>query len=163
MGLFKSKKGSIISELFQVSKEVGALTKGNMVDVALYDEYLEIKQMFPKQEITLKYEKITDVFFGNQEEIIEKKKSVIGRAAVGGLLFGGAGAVVGAVSGSGTKEKKVISRMFIISYKNASGDDDFLAFEDTRMFKGKKLSLKLMELCGMSAEQPSAKEGKIEL
>ena len=162
MGLFKSKKGSIISEMFQVSKEVGALTKGNLVDVALYDDYLEIKQMFPKQEITLKYEKITDVFFGNQEEIIEKNKSVIGRAAVGGLLFGGAGAVVGAMTANGKKEKKVISRMFIISYKNASGEDDFLAFEDTRMYKGKKLAATLAEIIGVSID-PKKADKSIEL
>ena len=36
-----------------------------------------------------------------------KEKSVVGRAVVGGLLFGGAGAVVGAVSGANPKEKNV--------------------------------------------------------
>jgi len=40
-------------------------------------------------------------------EIAEKNKSVIGRAIVGGILTGGIGAVVGGVSGVGTKKEKV--------------------------------------------------------
>ena len=76
-----------------------------MVDIALYDDHLIIKGGISKQEITLNYNQITDVFYGYKTEMVEQNKSVIGRAVAGGLLFGGVGAVVGAVSGTGSKEK----------------------------------------------------------
>ena len=40
------------------------------------------------------------------KQITEEDKSVAGRAIVGGLVFGVAGAVVGGMSGMGTKKKK---------------------------------------------------------
>lgn len=150
MGFFKSKKGSIISEYFMLLEDVGQLRQENMVNVVLHDEYLELSAPMAKTPITLDYAQITDVFYGAETEIIKKSKSPIGRAIAGGLLFGGAGAVVGAVSGSGTKEKKVSKIYFIISYTSAAGEDRFLKFEDTRVFKGVKLSKELKKLCGIS-------------
>lgn len=141
MGFFKSTKGSIISDYFRLTQDLAQLKADNMYDVALYDEYLEIGA-----KVKLKYDQITDVYYGLQTEIAEKSKSVIGRAVAGGLLFGGVGAVVGAVSGSGTKEIKNKKFMFIISYKSSSGEDAFISFEDTRMYKGVKVANKLKEL-----------------
>jgi hypothetical protein len=46
------------------------------------------------------------VFYGIETEIKAEEKSSIGRALTGGVLFGGVGAIVGAVSGVGTKQKK---------------------------------------------------------
>lgn len=149
MGFLKSKKGSIISEYFMLLEDVGQLRRENMVNVVLYDDYLELSAPMAKTPITLDYAQITDIFYGAETEIIKKSKSPIGRAVAGGLLFGGVGAVVGAVSGSGTKDKKVTKIYFIISYTSAGGEDRFLKFEDTRVFKGVKLSKKLKELCGI--------------
>jgi hypothetical protein len=154
MGFFKSKKGSIISEYFKLLKDVGGLGADNAVEVALYDDYLTLKNLMVKQPITLNYSQITDVFYGNVTEIQEKNKSVIGRAVTGGLLFGGVGAMVGAVSANGKKEKKVTKLMFIISYTSSKGEESFLEFEDTRMYKGKKLSKQLQELCNITPKEP---------
>ena len=106
MGFLKSTKGSIISDYFKLTDTLGVYSSGDMVDVALYDNHLIIKSPILKQEIKLNYEQITDVFYGLETEVIEKNKSVIGRAVAGGLLFGGVGAVVGGISGTGTKTKK---------------------------------------------------------
>lgn len=152
MGFLKSKKGSIISDYFQTVEQIGNFGPGNMLDVALYEDHLTISSPASKQEITLNYNQITDVSYGTQTQIVEKNKSVIGRAIGGGLLFGGVGAIVGAVSGSGTKEKKEHHFYFIISYKSQDGDDKFLQFEDTRLYKGKKVANKLKELCNISDE-----------
>lgn len=152
MGFFKSKKGSIISDHFKALQDIGAIRMDDMADVALYEDHLELKNMLTKQPITLQYEQITDVYYGKETEIVEKDKSVIGRAVVGGLLFGGVGAVVGGVSGTGKKETKVSRFLFVISYKASSGEDDFLQFEDTRLYKGPKLAKQLKELCGMEDE-----------
>ena len=40
-----------------------------MLDVALYDDHLTIKSPVLKQEISLNYSQITDVFYGYQTEI----------------------------------------------------------------------------------------------
>jgi hypothetical protein len=44
--------------------------------------------------------------------------------------------------------------MFIVSYTSSKGDECFLQFEDTRLYKGKKLSKKLQELCGITPKEP---------
>lgn len=150
MGFFKSTKGSLISDYFKVTDNLGVYKDGDMVDVALYDDYLIIKSPILKQEIRLNYNQITDVFYGLETEIVEKNKSVIGRAVTGGLLFGGVGAVVGGISGTGTKTKKERHFYFIISYTSSAGEDKFIQFEDTRLYKGVKVANKLKELCNIS-------------
>lgn len=155
MGFLKSKKGSIISDYFKTVDKIGNLGANNMVEVALYEDRLTISSPMIKQEITLNYNQITDVSYGTQTQIVEKNKSVIGRAIGGGLLFGGIGAIVGAVSGSGVKEKKEHHFYFIVSYTSQDGEDKFLQFEDTRLYKGQKLSKKLKELCSISDEIPT--------
>lgn len=153
MGIFSSKKGSIISEPFKLLESVGQLQKDLAIEVALYDDYLELSVPFMKKTpITLKYAQITDVFYGLQTEVVEKSKSPIGRAVAGGLLFGGVGAVVGAVSGTGKKEKKVSKFYFIISYTSSTGEEKLLQFEDTRLYKGRKLANQLKELVGIPTE-----------
>lgn len=148
MGFFANKKGSIISEYFMILEDVAQYKAGNMINVVLHDDHLELSVPIPKtQPITLRYSQITDVYYGFETEIVEKSKSVIGRAAAGGLVFGPVGAVVGAISGTGKKEKEELHRLFIVSYHSSNGEDKFLRFEDTRCFKGYKLSNKLKELC----------------
>lgn len=148
MGFLKSKKGSIISDYFKLIENVASFSKGNMYEVALYDDHLEVISL-QKQKLLLNYDQITDVFYGMETEIVNKPKSVIGRAAVGGLLFGTAGAIVGAISGNDTKSTKERHFYFIISYKNSDGQDSYLQFEDTRLYKGLKLSKKLKDLANV--------------
>jgi len=153
MGFFRSTKGSIISDSFHALDDIAQIKAGLMVDVALYSDHLGLTVPFiSKEPITLNYSQITDVFYGLETEIVEKDKSPIGRAIVGGLLFGKAGAVVGAVSGTGTKKKKERHFLFIISYISSQGEEKFLKFEDTRLYKGRKVAMKLKELCGISSE-----------
>ena len=124
-----------------------------MYDVALYDDYLNIKLCFGKQEAKLNYNQITDVFYGMETEIIQKEKSPIGSAFVGGLLFGGAGAVVGAVSGSTPKTKKENHFYFIITYLSSDGEEKIIQFEDTRLYRGSKVAKKLKELCDVKVPE----------
>lgn len=151
MGFFRSKKGSIISDYFQLHEDFAGFAKGYMYDVALYDDHLEITSL-QKKKLLLNYNQITDVFYGYEAELIEKPKSVIGRALVGGAIFGGAGAVIGAVSGTGTKTEEKIHRYFIISYTSSDNEDKYISFEDTRMYKGHKLSKKLKELAHIESD-----------
>lgn len=154
MGFFKSKKGSIISDNFKLIENVASFSKGYMYEVALYEDHLEVISL-QKKKLLLNYNQITDVFYGMETELISKPKSAIGRAAIGGLLFGNTGAVVGAISGSGTKEVKERHFYFIVSYQSSEGVDGYLQFEDTRLYKGLKLSQKLKELSGVHTETGS--------
>lgn len=38
---------------------------------------------------------------------------------------------------------------FIISYKSSVGEDEFIQFEDTRKYKGRKVATKLKEMCNI--------------
>lgn len=151
MGFLRSTKGSIISDYFQLQEDIAGFSKGYMYDVALYDDHLEITSM-QKRKMLLNYDQITDVFYGFETELVEKPKSVIGRAAVGGILFGGVGAIVGATSGTGTKTEKELHRCFIISYTSSDGEDKYIQFEDTRKYKGNKLYKKLKDLAHIESE-----------
>ncbi len=56
------------------------------------------------------------------ESFFKKDKSIIGRGLVGGLLLGPAGAIVGGMSGFGTKEAK----MYILTIKYAEKNNDLV-------------------------------------
>lgn len=152
MGFFKSKKGSVISDYFQLQEDIAGYSKGYMYEVALYDDHLEIIPLSKQNKLLLNYNQITDVFYGGKTELIQKPKSVIGRALVGGMIFGGTGAVIGAVSGTGMKTEKKTHLYFIISYTSSDGEDKYIQFEDTRMYKGLKLSKKLKELAHIESK-----------
>ncbi len=51
-----------------------------------------------------------------QEELTKMDKSVIGRAVVGGLILGPLGAIVGGMSGIGSKEKFINKQYFVINF-----------------------------------------------
>ena len=153
MGFFTKTKGSIISDSFMLIEDHANLKAKLMYDVALYDDYLNVKLCFGKQEAKLNYSQITDVFYGMETEITQKEKSPIGRAFVGGLLFGGVGAVVGAVSGSNPKIKKERHFYFIITYTSSNGEEKIIQFEDTRLYKGAKVAKKLKELCNVQVPE----------
>lgn len=147
MGFLRSTKGSIISDYFQLQEDIAGFSKGYMYDVALYDDHLEITSM-QKRKLLLNYDQITDVFYGGKTELIQKPKSVIGRAVVGG-------AIVGAASGTGTKTGKKTHLYFIISYTSSDGEDKYIQFEDTRIYKGLKLSKRLKELAHIESAPTS--------
>lgn len=157
MGFLRSKKGSIISDYFSIETDLSQFKKGNAVDVALFPDHLELQNAVGnKDTATLAYSQITDIFYGSKTQLQLKEKSPIARAFAGRLLFGSTGALVGALSGLGKKEKKVRKFFFIIRYMTADGQEVFLPFEDTRLYKGPKVAAKLRELCGIERVQKQA-------
>jgi hypothetical protein len=157
MGLFSKDEDLIIKGNFKLLEEVGGLPKENMYTVKLYNDKLTISAPLIKTTVELNYNQITDVFHGYETEITTQNKSSIKRALVGGLLFGGIGAVVGAVDGTGTKEKKKIHLCFIISYTSSSGEEAYIQFEDVNLYKGNILAKKLKELCHIEDVKPNDK------
>lgn len=153
MGFFFSKKGSIVSDYFEVTENQSVFRAGEMCEVAVYDDRLELSGTLSKNKATLPMNRVTDVYWGIETEIASKNKSVIGRAVAGGLLFGGMGAIVGAVSGVQPKQIKKNRTVFIISYTSSDGQDNFLQFEDTRNYKGYKVYTKIRDRLPVQSPQ----------
>lgn len=86
----------------------------------------------------------------SQEELSKTDKSVIGRAVFGGLILGPLGAIVGGMSGIGSKEKFVNKHYLVINYwdietKSAqtlliSGDKTLIQVFIKRSEKEKKIN-----------------------
>ena len=151
MGLFKKNNNKpLFSDLFSLVEAHANLRENIVYTVQCFEEYLVIRPCVgPKNEAILQYSQITDVSVHTETEVIEKKQSAVGRAVVGGLLFGGAGAVVGAVS-AGTKQKKNIHARVLISYISQTGETNTITLET-----GNSLSLitfpkKLRKCCGLA-------------
>ena len=85
----------------------------------------------------LKYSQIDNLGSFTETEIINAEpvvedKSVIKRAVVGGVLFGGLGAIIGGMSGIGTKtvdkSETVFHRYFVLNYKDEKEQEQIMSF-----------------------------------
>ena len=152
MGFFRSKKGSMISDYFCAADDIGPFARGDVVEIALYADHLELTQKSVGKKaaaVVLPYVWITDVVYRSQVQTVEKDKSPVKRAVVGGVLFGSTGAAVGAISGLRKKEVKHRRMLFILSGTLADGRAFTWTFQDTRLYKGPKVASKLRKLCGV--------------
>ena len=104
MGFLRSKKGSIISDYFCAADDIGPFARGDVVEIALYAGHLELTRKSVGKKaaaVALPYTRITGVVYRSEVRTVEKDKSPVKRAVVGGILFGSTGAAVGAISGLG--------------------------------------------------------------
>lgn len=92
---------------------IQSLKPKDVVYLFFADEQLVMKA--GKNTFNLNYEKLTAVEAVHKTDLVTKKKSVIGRGVVGGLAFGGVGAVVGALSAVGG-EKAVKGDLLVLYY-----------------------------------------------
>jgi hypothetical protein len=105
MGLFSKNKNVKTYYLNHLEGLDGFPRTATKVTLDEEKKNLTFSQLGLKIKVCVPFENITNCEKYTEKEL--KEKSVLGRAAVGGLLFGGAGAVVGAISGSTPKEKNV--------------------------------------------------------
>lgn len=134
-----------------------------------------VKQLPP---ITLNYSQILQVDYEPYVTKTQVEKSRLNRTIDGALMFGKQGAMLGMMSHPGMKTKSKTHYLFVIHYIPAGADDTVakimnsvtsetdleginragkrlkkiiaeIGFEDTRMYKGRKLAKKLKELCGL--------------
>lgn len=114
------------------------------------------KNRYP--EINLAFNKIIGAEFITQDEL--KDASVIGRAVVGGILFGGIGAIVGGISGQG--QKVTTKRYFAISYIGNTDDPKTILLDDN--FQGSnRLKKRLNEIATENKPPVAEDKGPIEL
>jgi len=137
MGIFglKSKTGDAAIYLPHHSG-VPNFSPGHPSELILHDNVgkLEIRARFSKVlSAYLPYNKIVGVAQTTEKEIREKGKSVIGRAAIGAVLLGPLGAIVGGISGTGKKEKSKTKFYVIINYKPDLESEDIKVLCFTNM------------------------------
>lgn len=134
MALFKKKNKSCIAK--NIIK-FGKVAENVAVKIIADDNNKQLAFEVPFSNldtIYLKYSKITNIDYLCETDIIEKQKSVAGRAVIGGIALGPLGAIVGGMSGIGTKSKKDVKFYLIINYKpNPNGSEKVLTFEDTKL------------------------------
>ncbi len=76
----------------------------------------------------LEAQKITGVYLSNEQEVIKKEKSALGRALVGGVFLGPIGAVVGGLSGVGNNKTIKDHTLLIITYISEENESKSIVF-----------------------------------
>ncbi len=130
MGIFKRDKLRSVNVSSFDGIEV--LPRGLAIKLIADDDNNEIlikSRVIKKPEVHLKYDKITGINVITEKEILEKNKSVVGRAALGGVLLGPLGAILGGMSGIGSKEKADKHYFIVINYKSKDDDIKVISFE----------------------------------
>ncbi len=130
-----------------IGSTIGSLDKSkNIVDIGfdgkcmiqIFDKGISIFSDANKENhFDIHDSQIIKVFKSTQEDLILQNKSVIGRAAAGGLLLGPFGAIIGGMSGLGTKSKSKKSVFLIINYKLSKNNEPAsLVFDGTFFLDG---------------------------
>ena len=131
MGLFGKKKEVTSINLIHIDG-VSGYGKGTAISINLDDsnKCLTINaRVYEKPLVHLSYEQIVDIDAIDEEKIIEKSKSTVGRALAGGILLGPLGAIIGGMSGIGTNKTSSTTYYMIINYKSQDGEIKVLSFK----------------------------------
>lgn len=119
------------------------------ISATLLEDKIEFQQRLGAKQVYLRYSQIIRVGIINENEIIEKDKSVLGRSIVGGLLLGPLGAVVGAIDGAGTKKKVISNKKYLVfNYVSSDNEEKSLPVEIVgATLRLSKFLEKLNEVC----------------
>ena len=112
------------SFIVHLLSEIPGFDPGEKVTIYIKDSEISIvPHKAHGQGVLLKYDQIIRSFIEKKDYTVKKNKSTVGRGLLGATLLGPTGAVIGAVSGMGKKEKKKKKPIFIIRYMPSSGGD----------------------------------------
>jgi len=141
MGLFGPKKKMTFKTLVGLG-----IDKGWSVNLIKNDDNIELKVIGKKNKINIPYSDIINIGYGMHTETQSKDKSVIGRAIIGGALTGGVGAIVGGMTGIGSKKKD--NKMFVVEINYAiKGVKDTIILQDTVLIGTEKFIKSINEKC----------------
>jgi hypothetical protein len=121
MGIFGKKNKEVKPVELTYIDGVEGYSKGTVVTLSLNDEkqclVMEaLKGNYPL--VNISFEKIVAANLVHERDVIESNKSTAGRAIVGGVLLGPLGAIVGGMSGIGTKKNTKLRDFLVINYKS---------------------------------------------
>ena len=133
MGIFskKNKNGDSYVNLAYVDG-IDLFENGLAVEASLNveKECLTIKpRLGKKTDVNVKFEQITGFDVVKDEDVIEKSKSVAGRAVIGGVFLGPLGAIVGGMTGIGNKQKSTSHTYMVINYRSIDEEIKVIIFE----------------------------------
>ena len=120
----------------------------NIADFEIHSNELAIKMMnkFKQSRVGVKDETIKKITLENLEQIYERKEnSVVGRAIIGGLLFGPVGAVVGGMSGLKDGQKKVKMPDLMLSIELGKNDETERVLMFSTKFKDKAKAIQFFK------------------
>lgn len=112
---FDSALKAIYSE--QLSSLKGILPSGN-ADVTLHSHGLRITVGWRNYDIH--NSQIISIVKTSSAELSQVNKSVVGRAVLGGVILGPLGAIIGGMSGIGSKSRLVVHQYLAINYWDTS-------------------------------------------
>lgn len=99
-------------------------------ELFLFDDRVLIDAKSHKFEI--RFDKLRAAVVKSEQELVEKGKSVVGRAVIGTLLVPGLGTIIGGMSGIGSKQKKGKTNHYLIfNFIDSKGDMTAITFQDT--------------------------------
>lgn len=97
------------------------ITKNSPVDILQFHDRIQLESGNQKYQIPIENLKVAVI--KSEREILEKNKSVVGRAMIGTVLVPGIGTIVGGMSGIGKKTVKGnVNNFLILNYVNSQGD-----------------------------------------
>ena len=138
---------------------IASTNKPNLINFLVHPEGLLIELMIGLKyhHVGIRAEDLIAIVIEPLEKVfVEKDKSVIGRAVVGGLLLGPVGAIVGGMSGVGTKKvaQKGIENFLTIIHCDENGD------EAIAVFSCRKKHLKELDLAWGKRFKTQLEEGQ---
>lgn len=77
--------------------------------------------------VFIKYSQLCAAGIVHSSDIVTENKSVLGRAAVGGLVLGPVGAIVGGLSGTGQKQSRVMRLFYVLNYHPSAAPHEIAA------------------------------------
>lgn len=123
----KAKETGIEDALKALHFEGLGLPRNMQCDIYRFQDKIVIDAKNQAFEIPI--DKIKAVAVHTERELIEKGKSVVGRAIIGTLIVPGLGTIVGGLSGIGTKKKRGRTHYFLIlNYLDKNGQMAAITF-----------------------------------
>lgn len=139
MGFFSKKEKDKKEKISMYFNHISGLDldKGFAISLNKLEDEILIEYGSGKFQLKIPYSNIVKVYRYTITEEEFKKKSILGRAIVGGVLTGGVGAVIGGMTGIGDKKTTRDVSIVEIDY-NISGSAEIILLEDYIVFGTEK-------------------------